>query len=121
MVITSRTNQDRQTVSLVEIFPDYISIKVYGDWAESFCGMERKEQDNFIQTAVPRRDCGTINTAGVFEWHVDVLDTEDEYNRDYKLWDRNLTAGIKQRKEHVNNGKYISIVIQGQVEPSLWD
>ena len=31
--ITSRTNQDGQIISLVEILPGYIDIKGYADWA----------------------------------------------------------------------------------------
>ena len=49
------------------------------------------------------------------------LDTEEAFNRDLKIVDRNLTAGIKQWKEYVNNGEYLSLAIQGQVEPSLRD
>ena len=105
----------------MEIFPGYIGIKGYADWAESFLGMERKYKDDFMPTVVCRRDYGTVNAAGVFEWHADTLDTENEYNRDYKIWDRNVTAGIKQWKDYVNNGRFIFLAIQGQMEPSLWD
>ena len=53
-------------ISLVEILPGYIGIKGYADWAESSCGMERKDEDNFMPTIVCRRDYGTVDTAGVF-------------------------------------------------------
>ena len=83
--------------------------------------MERKDEDDFIPTVVRKRDYGTVNNVGVFEWHAAALDTQDEYNRDYKIWDRNVTARIKQWKDYVNNGEYIFLALRGQVEPSLWD
>ena len=49
------------------------------------------------------------------------LDMEEDYNSDLKIWDRNLTAGIKQWKEYGNNDEYFFLAIQGQVESSLWD
>ena len=48
-----------------------------------------------MPTIVRQRDYGTVNANGVFDWHPDALDTEDEYNRDYKIWERNVTSGIK--------------------------
>ena len=72
-----------------------------------------------MPTAVRKRDYSTIDAAGVFHWRLDALDTEEEYNRDYKIWDSNVSAEIKQCRDYVNNGKYIVPAIQGQVEPSL--
>ena len=95
-VITSRTNQDVQLITLVEILPSFISINHYADWAESFRGMERKNKADFMQTAVHKRDYGTVDAASVFHWRPDTLDMEEEYNRSYKIWDRNVSAGIKQ-------------------------
>ena len=74
-----------------------------------------------MPTAVRKRDYGTLDAVGVFHWRPDALDTEEEYNRDYKIWDINVSAGIKQWREYINNGEYICLAIQGQVEPSLWD
>ena len=74
-----------------------------------------------MPTVVRRRDYGTVNTAGVFKWHADALDTEDEYNRGYKIWERNKTAGIKQWKDYTNEGEYLFLALQGQVESSLWN
>ena len=37
------------------------------------------------------------------------------------IWDRSAIAGIRKLDNYVNNGKYIFLAIQGQVEPSLWD
>ena len=59
--------------------------------------------------------------AGVFVWNGNVIDEEDQYNRDMKIWDRSVTLGISQWKNYVNNGESTFLAIQGQVEPSLWD
>ena len=83
--------------------------------------MEKKHRADFMPTAVRNRGYGTVDAAGVFHWRLDALDTEEEYNRDYKIWDRNVSAGIKQWRDYVNNGKYAFLVIQGQVKPSYWD
>ena len=92
-VITSGTNQDEQLIMLVEIRPSFICNNHYADWAESFCGMKRK------------------TATCVFHWQPDALDTEKEYNRDTKIWDRNILAGIKQWRNYVNNGKCIFLPI----------
>ena len=73
-------------------------------------------------TTIPRKqDYGMVDALDLFHWCASTLDTEEDYNRDLKIWDRNLTAGIKQWKEYVNNGKHLFLAIQGQMEPSLWD
>ena len=46
---------------------------------------------------------------------------EDDYNRAMKVWDRSVSSGINQWNNYENNGEYILLAIQGQVEPSLWD
>ena len=120
-VITSGTSQDRQILSIMESLPSYIGTKGYLSWAESICSMERIVEDDFMPATVNRRDYGSVNTASVFVWNADALDTEDEYNPDYKIWDRNVTTGIKQWKDYVNEGEYLFLALQGQVEPSLWD
>ena len=102
-VITSGTNQDGQINALVEAIASFIGINHYADWAESFRNMEKKIQADFIPIAPCKRDYGTIDAAGVFQWRPDTFDTEEDYNRDYKIWDRNLTTGTK----YVNNGEYI--------------
>ena len=53
--------------------------------------MEKKDQDIFMPATVNRRTYGTV-IAGVFTWNGDVLDTEDEYNRNMKIWERNTTV-----------------------------
>ena len=67
---------------------------------------------------VGRSAYGAI-TAVVFVWNGNALDTEDQYNRDIKIWDRSVTSGISQWNNYVNNGESIFLAIQGQVEPSL--
>ena len=48
-----------------------------------------------MPTVVRKRDYGIVDVAGVFHWRPNALDTEEEYNRDYKIWDRNVSEGIK--------------------------
>ena len=57
--------------------------------------MERKIEADFISIAPRKRDYGAVDAADVFQWRPDALDTEENYNRDYKTWDINITAGIK--------------------------
>ena len=83
--------------------------------------MEKKNKVDFMPTAVRKRDYGTVDAAGVFHWRPDALDTEEEYNSDYKILDINVSAGIKHWKDYTNNDEYIFLMIQGQVEPSLLD
>ena len=56
--------------------------------------MEMKDQDDFMPAIFNRRNYGTV-IGGVFTWNADVLDTEDKYNRDLKIWERNVAAEIK--------------------------
>ena len=74
-----------------------------------------------MPTAPHKRNYSTVDAHGVFVWRANALDTEEDYNRDYKIWDRSLTAGIKRYEDYINNGEYIFLAIQGQVELSLWD
>ena len=114
-VITTGANQDRQLITLVKAIPSYIGINHYADWAKSFRSMTRKTEADFMTTKSRKRDYGTVDALGVFHWRAPALDTEEDYNRDLKIWDRNLTAGIKQWKEYINNGEYLFLSIQGQV------
>ena len=120
-IIISGTNQDRQIFKLVEAIPSFISTNHYANWAESFRNRDHKLYANFIPTAPCKQDCGTVNAAGVFQWQPNTLDTEEDHNRDYKTWDKYLTAGIKQCNNYVNNSEYIFLAIYGQMELSLWD
>ena len=54
---------------------------------------------------VGRGAYGTL-VAAVFVWNSNVID---------------VTSGISQCNNYVNNGESIFLAIQGQVEPSLWD
>ena len=94
-ITTSKTSQTGQIITIVEYLPSYIGNKGYAEWAESICLMERKIQDDFILAIVNRRAYGTVITS-VFTWNGNALDTEDEYNRDVKIWEISATVGIKQ-------------------------
>ena len=83
--------------------------------------MNRKTQANFIKTEPHKRHYSAVDAMDVFQWRAPALDLEEDYIRDCKTWDKNLAAGIKQWKEYVNNGEYLFLTIQGQVEPSFWD
>ena len=120
-VITTGANQDGQIIKLVKAIPSYIGINHYADWAESFRSMTRKTEVDCMPTEPQKQDYSTVDALGVFHWRVFALDMEVDYNRDLKIWHRSLTAGIKQWRDYVNNGKYSFLLIQGQVEPSLWE
>ena len=83
--------------------------------------MTRKTQAEFVTTKPRKQDYSAVDALDVFQWQAPAFDLEEDYIRDCKIWDRNLTAGIKQWKEYVNNGEYLFLTIQGQVELSLWD
>ena len=83
--------------------------------------MTRKNENEFRPIAPRKRNYVMVDAHGVFVWRANALDTEEDYNRDYKLWERSLAAGIKQYVDYVNHGEYIFLAIRGQVEPSLWD
>ena len=106
-VITTGTNQDGQIITLVKAIPSFIGINHYAEWAESFCSMERKIEAVFMPTAPRKQDYGTVDDNGIFHWRPNTLDIEEDYNRDYKTWDKNLTAGMKQA---TSNGGITSIM-----------
>ena len=109
-------------ITLVKILPSYIGANQYVDWVENFHNMNWKTQSDFMTIEPRKRDYGAVDAVtDAFIWHVPALDSEEDYIRDCKIWDKNLAAGIKQWKEYVNNGEYLFLTIQGQVEPSLWD
>ena len=82
--------------------------------------MLRKTRDDFMPADVGRGAYGTI-FADVSVWNGNMIDEEDQYNRDREIWDRSVTSGISQWNNYVNNGESIFLAIQEQVEPSLWD
>ena len=120
-VKTTGANQDGQLITLVKAIPSYIGTNHYADWTESFCSMTQKAKANFMTTAPRKQDYGMVDALDVFYWQVPTLDTKEDYNRVLKIWDRNLTAEIKQWIEYVNNGEYLFLTIQGQVEMFLCD
>ena len=103
-VITTGSNQDGQIITLVKAIPSYIGINHYAEWAEIFCSMTWKTEANFMTTKPRKKDYGTFDALSLFTWRAFALDMEEDYNRDLKILERNLTAGIKQWKEYLNNG-----------------
>ena len=98
-IITTGSNQDGQLITLVKAIPSYIGVKHYPEWAESFHIMTRKNEDEFMPTAPRKRNYVTVDAHGVFVWRANALDTEEDYERDYKILERSLAAGIKQWKD----------------------
>ena len=84
-VITTGSNQDGQLITLVKAIPSYIGIQQYPEWAESFCRMTRKIENEFRPIAPRKRNYGTVDAHGVFVWCANALDTEEDYDRDYKI------------------------------------
>ena len=119
-VITSGANQSRQIIAIVAALPRFIGDNCFPHWAESIRIMQRKTQDDFMLADVGRSAHGTVTQAGVFVWNGNTIETEDNYNRAMEVWDRCVTSVIKNRDNYKNNGEYIFLAIQGQVEPSLW-
>ena len=39
--------------------------------------------------------------AGIFVWNGNVIDEQDQYNRDMKIWNRSVTSGISQWNNYV--------------------
>ena len=95
-VITTGANQDGQIITLVKAIPSFIGSNHYADWAKSFCSMTRKTQVGFMMTEPRRRDYGTVDALDAFHWRAPALDSEEDYIRDCKIWDKNLAAGIKR-------------------------
>ena len=83
--------------------------------------MERKVKVDFMPTAVCKSDNGTVNAASVFHWRPDAFNTKERYNRDYKIWDTDVSPVFRQWRNYVNNWEYIIFAIQGQVKPFLLD
>ena len=109
-VITSGSNLAGQVVALVSNLSSYIGDMSFPHQAESFQTMLRKTRDNFMPADVGRGAYGTL-VVGFFVWNSNVIDKEDRYNRDMKIWDRSVTSGISQWKNYVNNGEFIFLAI----------
>ena len=93
------------------------------DWAKSLREMERKVQADFIPVNIRKSNYGKpgANAGDAFVWNAPVGDTEDDFNTAVIIWKADREAGMKQFREYINNGEYIMLAIQGQVESSLWD
>ena len=110
-VITSVSNQAGQIKALVENLSSFIGDKIFPHWAESIRLMQRKTQPDFMPADVGRSAYGAM-AAGFFVWNGNALDTEGEYNRDMKVWDRSVSSGINQWYNYENNGECIFLAIQ---------
>ena len=120
-VITSGSNQDGQLLALATALLMYIAEKQFPNWAESIRNMTRKLQAEFIPPRVRKNTYGHADPAGDFIWNAPAVDTEEDYAHDIIIWKTGQASGLKQYDDYVNNGKYIMLAIQGQVEPSVWD
>ena len=49
--------------------------------------------------------------ARVIVWNGNVINEEDQYKRDIKIWDRSVTSGISQWNNYVNNEESIFLAI----------
>ena len=103
-IITSGSNQAGQIIALESNLSSYIGDKGFPHWAESLRLMQRKTQRDFMPADVGRSPYVTVTQAGVFVWNGNALDTEDEYTRAMKVWDRCVISGIKNWENYENNG-----------------
>ena len=83
--------------------------------------MTRKTQADFMPIRPRKQNYGGDDAQGVFQWNAPALDTEEDYISDKTIWDKGIAAGMKQYGDYVNNGEYLCLTIQGQVEPLLYD
>ena len=83
--------------------------------------MTCKLQAEFIPQRVRKNTYGHADAAGVFIWNPPAVDTEEDYAHDIIMWKTGQASGLKQYDDYFNNGEYIILAIQGQVEPSVWD
>ena len=109
-VINSGSNQAGQIIDLTESLSSFIGDKSFPHWAESIRLMQRSTEASFMPANVGRSTYGAI-VAGVFVWNGNALDTEDEYIRDMKIWEKNVTAGINQWNKYKDNGESIYLAI----------
>ena len=119
-VITSGSNQDAQLLILATTLQMYIAERRFAHWAESMRNMTRKLPAEFLPTRIRKNTYGN-EVAGVFVWNPPAMDTEEDYAHNTITWKTAQAAGQKQYDDYVNNGKYIMLAIQGQVETCVWD
>ena len=52
--------------------------------------MTLKTEADFMPTEPHKQDYVTVDDValGVFHWRANALDTKEDYNRDYKIWER---------------------------------
>ena len=120
-VVTNGSNQAGQLLVLVNSLFSYIAEQQLPNWAESLRNMVRKPQADFMPTRVRKSNYGNPGDIGEFIWNAPAVDTKEDYINDTTVWKTGQVSGMKQYQDYVNNGEYIMLAIQGQVEPSLWD
>ena len=98
----------------------YIAEQQFPNWAESLRNMTRKQQAEFMPARVRKNAYGT-SPNGVFIWNAPAMESEEDYDHDITVWKTGQAAGLKQFDTYVNNGEYIMLAIQGQIESSVWD
>ena len=122
-VVTNDKNQASQLLALKTALLQHVGDKQMAGWAESLRGMERKVQGDYIPARVLRSNYGGpgVNPGDPFVWNAPADETEDEYNTDFIVWRADREAGMKRFRTYQNNGEFIMLAIEGQVESSLWD
>ena len=122
-VVTNDKNQAGQLLALVTALFRYVGEKQMAGWAESLREMERKEQADFTPARVLRGNYGVpgANAGDAFVWNAPADETEERYDTDFVVWKADREAGMKRFRDYENNGEYIMLAIEGQIESSLWD
>ena len=106
---------------LVNSLFSYIAEQQLPNWAENLRNMVRKPQAGLMPTRVRKSSYGNPGANGEFIWNAPAVDTEEDNINDTTVWKTGQVSGMKQYQDYVNNGEYIILAIEGQVEPALWD
>ena len=122
-VVTNGSNQAGQLLTLGNAMFSYIAEKQLPNWAKSLRNMVRKPQADFIPARVRKTNYGVAGVipGDAFIWNAPAIDIEEDNINNVTVWKTGQVSGMKQYQDYMNNGEYIMLAIQGQVEPSLWD
>ena len=120
-VVTNGSDQAGQLLTLGNALFNYIAEQKLPNWAESLQNMIRKTQANFIPARVRKTNYGIAgaNPGDAFIWNAPAIDIEEDYVNDVTVWKTGQVFIMKQYQDYVNNGEFIMLAIQGQVEQSL--
>ena len=119
-VITSGPGQDAQLLTLTTIIPTYVAERKYAGWAESIRTNTRKLEDEFLPNRIRKDTYGTF-VNGVFVWNAPAMNTEEDYAHDLMMLKTAQQAGQKNYDDYKNDGEFLYLAIQGQVETCVWD